>query len=82
VAPAARANSWVFAVGDDYDNAIARTVGANQTLVDQYLASVGDTYWVQRQNATTPNSRTSVIMNDTAPTSDQWNVALIEIPAS
>ena len=77
-----RANSWVFAVGDDYDNAIARTVGANQTLVDQYLASVGDTYWVQRQNATTPNSGTSVIMNDTAPTSDQWNVALIEIPAS
>src|SRR5262249_1652157 len=33
-----RANSWVFAVGNDWDNAIARTVGANQTLVDQSLA--------------------------------------------
>jgi chitodextrinase len=76
------ANSWVFAVGNDYDNAIARTVGVSQTLVDQYLASVGDTYWVQRQNTTTPNSGTSVTMNDTAPTSDQWNMALIEIPAS
>jgi hypothetical protein len=77
-----RANSWVFAVGDDYSNAIARTVGANQTLVDQDLAPVGDTYWVQRQNTTTPNSGTSVTMNDTAPTTDQWNLALIEIPPS
>ncbi|HEV8279914.1 MAG TPA: hypothetical protein VGQ26_30075, partial [Streptosporangiaceae bacterium] len=77
-----RANSWVFAVGNDYDNAIARTVGASQTLIDQYLASVGDTYWVQRQNTTTSNSGTSVTMNDTAPASDQWNLALIEIPAS
>jgi chitodextrinase len=77
-----RANSWVFAVGNDWDNAIARTAGANQTLVDQGLASVGDTYWLQRQNTTTPNSGASVTMNDTAPTSDQWNLAVIEIPAS
>jgi len=76
------ANSLVFAVGDDFDRAVARTLGANQTLVDQDLASVGDTYWVQRQNATTPNSGTSVTINDTAPTGDQWNLALIEIPAS
>ena len=76
------ANSWVFAVGDDYTNAIARTVGPNQTLVDQDLAPVGDTYWVQRQTTTTPNSGTSVTMNDTAPTTDQWNLALIEIPPS
>lgn len=77
-----RANSLIFAVGDDWDSAIARTAGANQTLVDQDLAPVGDTYWVQRQNTATPNSGTSVTMNDTAPTSDQWNLALIEIPAS
>jgi len=76
------ANSWMFAVGGDWDNAIARTADANQTLVDQDLAPVGDTYWVQRQNATTPNSGTSVTMNDTAPASDQWNLALIEIPTS
>jgi fibronectin type 3 domain-containing protein len=76
------ANSWVFAVGVDWDKAMARTVGANQTLVDQDLAPVGDTYWVQRQNTTTPNSGTSVTMNDTAPTGDQWNLALIQIPGS
>jgi chitodextrinase len=76
------ANSWVFAVGVDWDKAVTRTVGANQTLVDQDLAPVGDTYWVQRQNTTTPNSGTSVTMNDTAPTGDRWNLALIEIPGS
>ena len=77
-----RANSWVFAVGNDYDNAIERVVGSNQTLVDQHLAPVGDTYWVQRQNTTTPNGGTSVTMDDTTPTGDQWNLALIEIPGS
>jgi len=61
---------------------MARTVGASQTLVDQDLAPVGDTYWVQRQNTTTPNSGTSVTINDTAPTGDQWNLALIQIPGS
>jgi chitodextrinase len=75
-----RANSWVFAVGDDYDNGIARTMGSSQTLVDQDLSPTGDTYWVQRQNAVTPSAGTAVTMNDTAPTGDQWNFAAIEIP--
>jgi hypothetical protein len=41
-----RNNSWLFGVGNDFDNAIARTLGSNQTMVHQYLAPVGDTYWV------------------------------------
>ena len=45
-----RANSLVFGVGIDYDGAVARTVGAGQSMVAQLLASVGDTYWVQRLN--------------------------------
>jgi len=51
-----RNNSWVFAVGNDYDNPIARTVGASQTLVHQYFTPTGDTYWMQRQNSVTPVS--------------------------
>jgi hypothetical protein len=38
-----RAGSWVWGVGDDWDQAKARTAGSDQTLFDQYLASVGDT---------------------------------------
>ncbi|WP_347107526.1 galactose oxidase-like domain-containing protein [Paenarthrobacter sp. S56] len=77
-----RAGSWVWGVGTDWSNAVSRTPGANQTLVDQYLAPAGDTYWVQRQNTTTPASGTPVTINDTAPTTDQWNLAIIEIPAA
>jgi len=40
-----RNNSWVFGVGNDYDNAVSRTLGPDQTLVHQDLAPTGDTYW-------------------------------------
>ena len=74
-----RNNSWVFGVGDDFDNGIARTTSAGQTLVHQYLSAAGDTYWVQMQNNPTPASGTSVSISDTAPTSDRWNLALVEV---
>jgi len=74
-----RAGSWVWAVGNDWTNAVARTVGSNQTKVDEFLASTGDTYWVQRQTNVTPASGTVVTINDTAPTTDKWNLSAIEI---
>jgi len=76
----ARINSWVFGVGQDFDNAIARTPGSSQSLVHQYLATnTGDTYWVQMQNAPTPASGTIVTINDTAPTTDRWNLAVCAV---
>jgi hypothetical protein len=74
-----RSNSWVFGVGNDFDNAIARTPAAGQSLVSQSLTLIGDTYWVQMQNAATPNSGTTVFINDTAPTGDRYNLSLVEI---
>lgn len=74
-----RAGSWVFGVGNDYDNAISRTLGPNQTLVHEYLTAVGDTYWVQRQNAPTPVAGTNVTINATAPDTDRWNLSICEI---
>lgn len=74
-----RNGSWVWGAGNDYDKAVSRTVGNGQVLVDQLLASVGDTYWVQRQAAATPVAGTKVMLNDTAPTNDRWNMAAIEI---
>lgn len=74
-----RNGSWVFGVGNDFDNNIARTPGTNQSLVHQYLAATGDTYWVQMQNATTPMSGTTVTINDTAPTTDRFNLSICEI---
>jgi hypothetical protein len=75
-----RAGGWVWAVGNDWDNAIPRTVGPGQTLVDQFLSPSGDTFWVQRQAETTPAGGTTVVINDTAPTTDRWNLVLVEVP--
>ena len=74
-----RNGSWVFGVGNDWDKATARTPGANQSLVHQYLAPVGDTYWVQKQNSPTANSGTQVFINDTAPTTDRYNLSVVEV---
>ena len=74
-----RNGSWVLGVGNDYDNAISRTPGPGQVLVHQDLAPVGDTYWVQRQNAATPVSGTTVTINDTAPTTDRYNLTICEV---
>ncbi len=74
-----RSGSWVFAVGNDWDKATGRTPGANQSLVHQYLASVGDTYWVQKQNTPTAASGTQVFINDTAPTTDRYNLSVVEV---
>ncbi len=74
-----RAGSWVWGVGNDWDRAAARTVGANQTKVDEFLPSVGDTMWVQRQASATPLGGTQVTLNDTAPSNDRWNLAAVEV---
>jgi hypothetical protein len=75
-----RANSLVFGVGNDWDRAVARTLGTNQTMVHQYVATaVGDTFWVQRRTAAVAAAGTSVQLNDTAPTNDRWNLAAVEI---
>jgi len=66
-------------VGNDWDNAILRSPGSNQTVIHQYLAPVGDTYWVQRQNNATSLSGTSVTLNDIAPASDRYNLSICEI---
>ena len=74
-----RNKSWVFGVGNDFDNPAARTLGSGQTLVHQYLAPVGDAYWVQRTTSVVPLSGTSVTISDTAPTGDRYNLAICEI---
>ena len=74
-----RNSSWVFGVGNDFSNAIARTVGSGQTLVHQDLTSTGDTYWVQMESTATPTSGTSVTINDSAPTTDSYNLSVVEV---
>ena len=74
-----RNNSWVVGVGNDYDNAIARTPASGQTLVHQNLSPAGDTYWVQMLNSPTSSTGSSVSLSDSAPAADRFNLSLCEI---
>jgi len=72
-------NSFVFGVGDDPSAATARTLGTNQTMVDQFLDGSADTLWVQRMTGSIANSGTSVTLNDTAPTNHPYNLSAVEV---
>jgi Big-like domain-containing protein len=73
------AGSAVYGVGNDFDRAIARTVPATQSKIHEFLAPSGDTFWVQALNGTVAAAGTVVTLNDTAPTADQWNFAIVEL---
>jgi hypothetical protein len=77
--PGIAAGSWVFAVGNDWDRASARTPVAGQSLVHQWVDTrVGDTFWVQSTNA--PNTALGLVtIHDNAPTNDRWNYAAAEV---
>jgi hypothetical protein len=79
--PGVGAGNWVFAVGNDWDGATARTPVAGQTIVHQRVdTSVGDTFWVQ--STATPSTSTGLVtIHDNAPANHQWNYAAVEIVA-
>jgi hypothetical protein len=75
--------SLVYAVGNDWDNGIARTVDPTQTSVHQWVDAInGDTYWVQAVTGAVAAAGTPVQVRDTAPTTDRWNFAAVEIVAA
>jgi hypothetical protein len=79
--PGVISGDWVFAVGNDWDNATARTPVGGQVLVHQKVdTQVGDTYWMQ--STTAPSTANALVdIHDSAPTTDRWNYAAVEIVA-
>ena len=71
--------SWVWAVGNDPQGAVSREVPSGQTLQSQKLSKTPATYWVQSRNDSTAPAGTVATINDKAPTSDPWNLTLVEI---
>jgi hypothetical protein len=75
-----KAQSLVYAVGNDWDRAIARTLGPNQAMVHQWVDTrVNDTFWVQAWASPVAAAGTTITMSAPAPTTDRWNFAAIEI---
>jgi len=73
------AGSWVYAIGNDWDRAVARTPVSGQVLVHQRIDTAsGDTFWVQSTAAANASAGT-VDIHDTAPTNDLWNYAAVEV---
>ena len=72
----------ILGVGNDFDNATARTLGTGQILIHQNLTSTGDTYWVQMLSSPVALSGTTATLNDTAPTKDRFNLAAVELLAA
>jgi beta-lactam-binding protein with PASTA domain len=73
------AGSLVYAVGNDFDRGVARTIPAGQTKVHEFLAPTGDSFWVQSANTSTTAAGATVTVNATAPINDQWNFAIVEL---
>ena len=80
--PGITAGNWVFAVGNDWNKAMARTPVGGQMLVHQDVDMVvGDTYWVQSTAA--PSTADALVdIHDSSPTTDQWNYVAVEIVAT
>jgi hypothetical protein len=72
------ANSWVWGVGFDWSAATPRTPGSAQTVFEQALLTGSrNTFWVQSTIKPTPGG--NVTINDTTATSDEWDLAVVEI---
>jgi hypothetical protein len=73
--------SLVFAVGNDWDRAVSRTLPEGWVSLEQWVDSkTGDTFWSQYTNQPVPIAGTQVTVGDTAPTGDQWNLVAVELP--
>ena len=73
--------SYLSAVGMDYDNSVARTLGGGQALDAEDTDSAGDTYWVQHAVSLGVAGQ-AVVMSDTAPTGDRFDITAVEVTPS
>jgi hypothetical protein len=72
--------SVAFATGNDWDRAIARTLAPEQELLSQDLeTSAGNSFWTQYAAAPSTGGGQTLTVNDSAPTSDRWNLAAVEV---
>ena len=73
-----KAGSFVYGIGFDWDGDIARTLGAGQVMVHEWPIAGSGTFWVQ--TLLTPVASPGLVqLNDTAPTADRWDFAMVEI---
>ena len=78
--PVTKPTSLVFAVGNDWNNAIARALPAGWVGLNQWLDKTsGNTDWSQYTNVPVQAAGTHVTVRDKAPAKDRWNLAAVEL---
>jgi hypothetical protein len=78
----AGAHSLIWAAGHDWTHDTAPAARTGQVFAHTFLDTrVHDSFWVQRLTAPTAGT-TPVIMGDTSPTLDKWQLVAVEIPAA
>ena len=74
------ANSVVWGVGYDRTSATSHTPITGQSMVTQWLdTNDGSTQWAQSTTGPVATKGTIVSFGDSAPTTDAWNVAVVEV---
>ena len=77
-----QAGSMVIGAGYDWDAPTARTVPAGQTMVREDglpESGTGGDFWTQRLSATTTAAGVTATIDDTAPTTEKWDLAAVEV---
>jgi hypothetical protein len=72
--------SLVFAVGNDWDQAVARSLPTGWVMLDQWMnIDTGDTFWSQYTNQPTARAHTRIRVASGGPITDHWNLAAVEL---
>jgi hypothetical protein len=73
-------SSLVFAVGNDWDKAVARKLPAGWVGLNHWVdATSGNASWSQYTNVPVQAAGTQVTVGDTAPVTDRWNLSAVEL---
>ena len=77
--PTTKPNSWLFGVGNDWDNREVLTPNAGTTIVGQGASTITDTFFTLRSTNPAPNAGTSSTIGVSGIGTDRYNFAVIEI---
>ncbi|HKB09804.1 MAG TPA: hypothetical protein VKD69_04080, partial [Vicinamibacterales bacterium] len=72
-------NSWLFGVGNDWDNRQVLTANPGSTIIAQGSAAITDTFWTVRTTNPQPQAGTSATIGVSGVGTDRYNFAVIEI---
>jgi beta-lactam-binding protein with PASTA domain/Ca2+-binding RTX toxin-like protein len=77
--PTTKPNSWLFGVGNDWDNRKVVTANAGTTIVGQGATTITDTFFTVRTTNPQPTSGSSATIGVSGLGTDRYNFAVIEI---